>query len=92
MGETKTPHFYDFGTFGRVPGSPNQYYLSLETPGYLNETKTQSFLKDVIFINLKILDSETFEHIGEGGRQHIMKTRLIIFEHLEYGINIFLKT
>ena len=34
MGETQTPHFYDFWIFGRVPEPQNQYYLSLETPGY----------------------------------------------------------
>ena len=31
MGESKTPHFYDFGTFGRVHEPQNQLCLSLET-------------------------------------------------------------
>ena len=31
----KTPHSNDFGIWGRVPEPRNQYYLSLETPGYL---------------------------------------------------------
>ena len=39
MGETETPHFYDFGIFGSVPEPPNQYYLSFETPGYLTKMK-----------------------------------------------------
>ena len=34
MGETKTPHFYDFGIFEPVTKPQNQHYLSLETPGY----------------------------------------------------------
>ena len=33
MGEAKNLQFYDFGILGRVPGSQNQYDLSLETPG-----------------------------------------------------------
>ena len=35
MGEPQTPHFYDLGTFERVPEPQNQLFLSLETPGYL---------------------------------------------------------
>ena len=41
MREPQTPHFYDFGISGRVPEPQNQYYLSLETPGYLNEIKKE---------------------------------------------------
>ena len=39
MGETQNPHFYDFGIFGAVHEPQNQYYLSLETPGYLTKSK-----------------------------------------------------
>ena len=41
MGETKTFHFHDFGTFGRVPEPQNQYNF-LETPGHLNKSKNES--------------------------------------------------
>ena len=39
MGEPKTSHFHDFGISGRVPELQNQYYLFVETPGYLKESK-----------------------------------------------------
>ena len=39
MGGPQTPHFHDFGALGRVPGSLNQLFLSLETPGYLKKIK-----------------------------------------------------
>ena len=39
MGGPQTPHFFDFGTWGRVPEPQNHYYLSLETPGHLNKSR-----------------------------------------------------
>ena len=39
MGESQTLHFYDFGIFERVPEPQSQLFLSLETPGYLNNVK-----------------------------------------------------
>ena len=45
MGELQNPHFYDFGIFERVPGSPNQLCLFLETPGYLTKIKKNLGLK-----------------------------------------------
>ena len=39
MGETKTPHVYDLGISGRVPGFQNQWFLCLEAPGHLKEIK-----------------------------------------------------
>ena len=35
MGETVTPHFYDFWIWGRVPAPQNRLFLSLKTPRYL---------------------------------------------------------
>ena len=35
MGEPQTPHFYEFWIFGHVPGSQNQFFLSVETSGHL---------------------------------------------------------
>ena len=51
MGEPKNPTFYDFGISGRVPGSQNQLFLSLETPGYLNKIKKNPirFLEILIY-------------------------------------------
>ena len=34
LGEPQTPYFYDLRIWGRVPGSQNQIFLSLETPEY----------------------------------------------------------
>ena len=42
MEEPKTPYFYDFWIWGRVPGFQNQLCLSLETPGYLTKSKNES--------------------------------------------------
>ena len=39
MGETKTPHFYDFGIFKPATKPQNQQFLSLETPGHLKKNK-----------------------------------------------------
>ena len=55
MGGTETPHLYDFGIFGRVPEPQNQLYLSLETPGHLNQIKKTpgTFLGSIIVIHRK---------------------------------------
>ena len=63
MGEPQTPNFYDFGTCERVPGSPNQFFLSLEAPGYL--TKSIKFpgtsFKNIIVVKLNTWDFENLE-------------------------------
>ena len=41
---TQTLHFHDFWISGRVPDSQNQYDLSLETPGYLNNQRKSQIL------------------------------------------------
>ena len=60
MGETQNPHFYDFVTLGRVPGSQNQQVLSLETPGYLKKSRQipGTILEHIIVINLRFLEIE----------------------------------
>ena len=56
MGETKYPHFYDFGILGRVQTPQIQLCLSLETPGYLQkQEKPWDIFKQIRFINLKML-------------------------------------
>ena len=42
MGETKTPHFYDFGIFEPVTKPQNQLFLYLETPGHLQQNQENS--------------------------------------------------
>ena len=51
MRATKNHTFYDFGTFEHVPGSHNQYYLFLETPG--NHEKNKSVLKIIMLEHFK---------------------------------------
>ena len=49
-GEFQTPHFYAFGTSERVPGSQNQIFLSLGTPGHLqtNKKRHKTFSKQIV--------------------------------------------
>ena len=65
MGETETPHFSEFGIFGRVPSSQNLYYLSLETPGYPKYFKTnpKPFLGTLILGNFKTWEIDHFDKI-----------------------------
>ena len=78
MGESQTPHFYDFGISGRVPQPQNQYYLSFETPGYLTEFKknpTHCF-ENIMFININILKIPNSVNFGKDVRE-IPPIRLI---------------
>ena len=53
MGETATPHFYDFGVFGLVPEPQNQLFLSLETPRYLTKSRKKfGTLETYIFLKI----------------------------------------
>ena len=50
-------HFYNFGIFEPVTKPPNQPFLSLETPGHLQQNQENNpgtFLNSVIFVNLKL--------------------------------------
>ena len=68
MGEPQTPHFYDFGIPGRVPEPQNQYYLSLETLGYLKKSnRTQNIFWNIICIKLTILEIPNFEKMEKTG-------------------------
>ena len=39
MGEPETLHFYDLGTFERVPDPQNLLFLSLQASGHLKESR-----------------------------------------------------
>ena len=64
MGEPENHHFYDFGTFERVPGSQNQLFIFGDTPGYLNKLKKKPWNISGRYgvINLKI-PNLIFRHI-----------------------------
>ena len=69
MGEPETPHFYDFGICGRVQTPQHQLFLSLQTPGHLNKTRTHPQLwKYIILVNIKTMDIRNFDIVGECGR------------------------
>ena len=77
MGETKTPHIYDFRIFEPVTKPQNQLILSLETPGH--RTKKQAtiptyFLKHFIFRNLVILETHHFVIFRKDGHRQMMTT------------------
>ena len=76
---------------GRVHYSQNQYYLSVETPGYSKEIKRIWIIPKVFLGNIRIWEIKNFESVGKGGDRNIPKIRLF-FENLQYGINIFQRT
>ena len=73
MGEAQTVHFYDFGTFERVPKPQNQLFSFLETP-----TK-------ISFINLKILELHNCVDFGKDGHQQMMNIRIIKSRKMDIG-------
>ena len=79
MVETETPHFYDFGTFERVPGTQHQLFLSLETPGYLKQIKNPpgDFNKYYLYYKSPNLGNPGFVNFGKDVRRNIEKIRLI---------------
>ena len=68
MGATETPHFYDFGISGRVPGSQNQLFVFLATPGYLHKLRKHA----LTFLTILFL------YISEGWKSNI----LVCFEKM----------
>ena len=91
MGEPRNPHFYDFGTFERVPEPHNQLFLSLETPGYLNKIKKfgGTFLQ-ILLLQISKLSKfrsvKTFEKAGaenpDDPSKKILKTLDMVDQYL----------
>ena len=78
MGEAQTPHFYDFGIFEPVTKPQNQLVLSLETPGYLTKSiNSLEHLKNIIFVNLRILGIQVSVIFRKDWRRQIPPIRLI---------------
>ena len=59
MGEAQTPHFYDVEILD-VPRPTETNYSFLRTPGYLNKNQEKPWntLKHIIFIDLKVWDTQ----------------------------------
>ena len=79
MGEPKTPHFYDFGISGRVPGPQSQLrffitcFISSDTRILHKIQEHPHIILKHIFsiINLTLLDIQHFDSFRKGGhRQH----------------------
>ena len=77
MGETETPHVYDFGTLGRVLSSQNQLCSSLETPGYFKQSKKNILCKNICWGNLKDLEIEHLSTFEKDGHRQIPTIRLM---------------
>ena len=71
MGEPKSPHFYDFGTFEPVTKPQNQVFLSLETPEHQQKQGNAGPLfKNMILINLGILQLQPLASFEKTGTEH----------------------
>ena len=94
MGETKTHHVYDFGTFEPVTKPQTQLFLFLETPGHLttNQENFQNTLKYSLFINIGIVNLHLFDILSKRWEPTMLKICLKQPKNLEYGTNVFLKT
>ena len=71
MGETKTPHFYDFWIFEPVTKPQNQLFLSLEAPGH---QKTQN--AEHTFYESRNFETRNFDIFRQEGHRQMMKIRL----------------
>ena len=94
MGETKTPHFYDFGIFEPVTKPQNQLFLSLETPGHLKQFRQipKHVTNKYMLANLKHFKVPYFDILRKDGHRKMMKIRPRNLQNLEYGTDLFLKT
>ena len=90
IGEAETLHFYDLGTFGRVPGSPNQLFVSSGPQDTFTNPRQnpKSFFENAIATSLKFWEIEHFESFGKGRSRKSRRPITEIPQHLEYGINI----
>ena len=74
MGETKSPHFYDFGIFERVQ-TPNPTIFVF---GDTRTPKKSRKSRDIkTYINIKNLETQHFDNFRKDGRHKMMKIRFI---------------
>ena len=78
-GKNGKSHFYDFGTFGRVPGSPNQLFVSLDTPGDFkrSEANPKPFLKNINSIFCIVRKIQNVGFVREDGHWKLPKILLM---------------
>ena len=78
MGETETPHFYDFRIFGHVPEPQNHYLFIFGDTRTLQtiQDESQIIFQTYIYICLESLGLDFFETVGPVYPTH--------FEHFEF--------
>ena len=57
-----------------------------------SSSRERIIFENNILRNLYIFNLADFEVVGKGGRRTILKVRLIFFENIAYGINIYPNT
>ena len=78
MAEPKNLHFYNCFRISELVAKPqHQYYLSFETPGYLNKTKKsrEDNKKHITFYKSRNCEIQHFDNFGKDGRRKMMKLR-----------------
>ena len=74
MGQPKTPHFYDFGTFERVPEPQNQVFLFWRHQDIKKRQKLYRLKQ--FFTNIETLETQYVDNFGKDGHRKMMKIRL----------------
>ena len=87
----QTPYFYDFWTFECVLSSPNHFFFWWPQDTSISSRKSQIIFDTIICCKYENAENSCFDPFRKDGHRSIMKIRLITFEHLEYGTNIFQK-
>ena len=74
MGETETPHFYDFAIFGRVPEHRTKtifIFGDTRIPKTNQEKSRGIFLKNASSENIKMLETQHLADFGKDGHPQI---------------------
>ena len=70
VGETETPHFYDLGTFGRVPEPQNHLcYLWRPQDTQIIQEKSQTFFERYNLYKFHVVEIHNLGNIGKDGHR-----------------------
>ena len=75
MGETKNPHFFDFGIFGRVPEPQHQLFFFGDTRIPNKIKKHPGAHRQKFGINLKSTEIPKFGNFRKDGHRQILTRR-----------------
>ena len=75
MGEPRNPHFYDFGDLGRVPEPQNNLLLFCETPGDLQQIKTNlgTFFGMLLLSDVAAFRKDIFKMLEKKGAENVRR-------------------